>query len=770
MAPMPSLLQAVAIALSLNGVAYAFDTEADWAFAANNLVKKSIAVPTPTQTGQPKNCAAWVMVTAASSKNCDTVIDVSKESDLTEEKFLEFNPALNEDCTNLKQGTYVCVRTASAAAAAKTATATKKAETAEEDQEAEEEEEEDRHADNPDPPIKYTKKNPALSTTLEADEKDPFVVTGAGNTNTKPRFCAERRDLVKLQKELPDTFNLLVLALEKMMGTVNSPMSYYALSGIHGAPFVGWPDVKEKGQSTTLGYCSHNSVIFATWHRPYILAFEQTLYRHARAIVRRNFTATAARTKYVKALQHLRWPYWDWSDSTTQSSIPKALMDEMITVQYPNGKGGEVAKSIKNPFYSYTFKTGENDIFKKGKAFEYLGKTARRPESSGSNESMSDAADNAMRSGYETRRKQTYNALTSVISFNNFANALEKLHNDVHMAVGGMGVMGLISYAAFDPVFWLHHNNIDRMLAIWQAANPGKYLTADTASSSYMRRVTADDKDDLDTPLYPWKHPNGKVWTSNDVKDVTAIWDYGYGYPEVPCYFSGDSNSLDDHATQRINMAYSDTGTPRIRGRAAVATTTSPGENVTEWDINIIVDQAELPGTFSIYVFLGNPPADPNKWDMSTQKVSTMTLLGNPGSPKMSKLEGMTIPLSPLLAKKGVKGTEKDIQEYLAKHLVWTCLSLDEEGGTKPCDVKKMKSLKVAVTSKSVIMPTDMMAKPKVGKAKIQPAATKDKAKSGGASTLAELAHTKLKTGGEAHLRVGVLPDIQNTTVTGGKI
>ncbi|RVD89497.1 uncharacterized protein DFL_000501 [Arthrobotrys flagrans] len=831
------LAQTVVSVLSLNGVVHAMDSEADWAFAANHLAKRAIAIPSPIQKGQPANCILWKYV--ESTDNCNTIVKMHKENGLTGAKFLELNPALGNDCGNLKKNFYVCVQTGTAAGAAKTpaakttattakttattsaketkttattsaketkttattsaketeSTATTSAEETETTattsaketettattsaketktaapaeppaEEEETEDEDDRHADNP-PAVKLTTKNPEAPTKLEENEDDQYVVLGAGDTNLSPRFCAPRRNIVNLQKELPDTFNLLVLALDKMMKTPDTDaLSYFQMSGVHGAPFISWPKPGEKGNSG-LGYCSHNSVIFATWHRPYIMAYEQALYRHARDIVRRLFTKPEVQKKYIAALQQLRWPYWDWADRINQSNMPKVTMDAKITVMGPDGQGGERKVTIANPFYSYVFKGPENTIFKKG--FIGLNATSRRPEISSSSVSVNEAADNAMQSNYITRRKQTYNALTSTTTFNYFANSLEKLHNDVHMQVGGNGIMGVIPYAAFDPVFWLHHNNIDRMLAIWQAANPGKYLTPDTAVPSFMRAVSPDDKDDLNTPLYPWKHPNGKWWTSNDVKDVTTIWSYGYGYPEVPCYFQGDTNTLDDFATEAINNAYSDTNTPKIKGRAAVKQATTAGQNVTEWDINIIVDQAELYSTFSIYVFLGNPPADPKKWDMSSQKVSTMTLLGNPDVPKMSKLEGMTIPLGPLLSQKGVKGTEKEIQDYLAKYLVWTCLSVTEEGGTKPYDVKLMKSLKVAVTSRSVIMPTNMKAKPRVGKAKIQTAATKDKAKSGGASTLAELAHTKLKGGAEAHLRQDVLPDIQNTTVTGGK-
>ena len=54
----------------------------------------------------------------------------------------------------------------------------------------------------------------------------------------------------------------------------------------------------------------------------------------------------------------------------------------------------------------------------------------------------------------------------------------QRPHNDIHLAVGGVinsanGAMAEITTAAFDPVFWAHHANVDRLWAEW-AAKPGK--------------------------------------------------------------------------------------------------------------------------------------------------------------------------------------------------------------------------------------------------------------------------------------------------------
>jgi hypothetical protein len=49
------------------------------------------------------------------------------------------------------------------------------------------------------------------------------------------------------------------------------------------------------------------------------------------------------------------------------------------------------------------------------------------------------------------------------------SEVLEQAHNDVHGACGGD--MNSLDYAAGDPVFWMHHNNIDRIWYRWQLQN-----------------------------------------------------------------------------------------------------------------------------------------------------------------------------------------------------------------------------------------------------------------------------------------------------------
>jgi len=59
-------------------------------------------------------------------------------------------------------------------------------------------------------------------------------------------------------------------------------------------------------------------------------------------------------------------------------------------------------------------------------------------------------------------------------TFNNFTSTLEGIHDSVHVWVGGS--MGVIPTAPADPIFWMHHANIDRLWWKWQTmpGNAGK--------------------------------------------------------------------------------------------------------------------------------------------------------------------------------------------------------------------------------------------------------------------------------------------------------
>jgi tyrosinase len=56
-------------------------------------------------------------------------------------------------------------------------------------------------------------------------------------------------------------------------------------------------------------------------------------------------------------------------------------------------------------------------------------------------------------------------------NYTDFSQRIWSVHDTLHVWVGG--TMGQVDWAAYDPLFFAHHANIDRAWRIWQAAHPG---------------------------------------------------------------------------------------------------------------------------------------------------------------------------------------------------------------------------------------------------------------------------------------------------------
>ncbi|RPE81666.1 tyrosinase family protein [Vulcaniibacterium tengchongense] len=111
-----------------------------------------------------------------------------------------------------------------------------------------------------------------------------------------------------------------------------------------------------------------------------------------------------------------------------------------------------------------------------------------------------------------------YNTVNSVPGF---CRSIDSgIHSRIHVLVGNGRNMGAVPYAANDPLFWVHHVNIDRLWASWNrngGPNPttGTWLTREFAFvDGKGQRVTGRLKDffDIDALGYTydkWVAPDG---------------------------------------------------------------------------------------------------------------------------------------------------------------------------------------------------------------------------------------------------------------------
>jgi Common central domain of tyrosinase len=109
-----------------------------------------------------------------------------------------------------------------------------------------------------------------------------------------------------------------------------------------------------------------------------------------------------------------------------------------------------------------------------------------------------------------------------------FQNAVEsgtgltsgnRMHNGMHGWIGGPGQMSFPAFSPFDPFFYLHHCNIDRIWAMWQAdGHADEYPTS--GGRAYHNR------NDM---MYPWVGStagfgtNSTVAASIPMPDVAAV-------------------------------------------------------------------------------------------------------------------------------------------------------------------------------------------------------------------------------------------------------
>ncbi len=178
--------------------------------------------------------------------------------------------------------------------------------------------------------------------------------------------------------------------------------------------------------------CQHGSWYFLPWHRIYLYYFEK--------IVRAEVIAQGGPSDWAL-------PFWDY-EVPGQAKLPPAFRLPTMPDGSPNplfvtqrgpgwNAGAELPPSVRSSTLAMSFAN-------------YLPPPA--PGFGG--------------------------GITTPVQFFGAYGELEFTpHNDVHSAIGGF--MGDPNTAALDPIFWLHHANIDRLWSVWLGqgggrANPGQ--------------------------------------------------------------------------------------------------------------------------------------------------------------------------------------------------------------------------------------------------------------------------------------------------------
>ncbi|KAG8919124.1 hypothetical protein FRC02_001863 [Tulasnella sp. 418] len=371
---------------------------------------------------------------------------------------------------------------------------------------------------------------------------------GSGLAPPPPRL--DIRNLIKKEKQ----FSLYIQALTAMMkANQDELLSFYSIAGVHGLPAKVWNNAKPPAGSW---YCHHGVATFPTWHRPYMALFEQVLHDHAVKIAAKYKGDN--KDEWKKAAQDLRAPYWDWASEAVPP--PEVIELDKLNIVHSDGK----KKAVDNPLLTYKFNPRPS--------FSSRDKTVRCPVPSNSTETNVQALKDSLQGRGPIAkldwRTETYNMLTRTTTWSTMSNgvskhgqgglrdavnSLESIHGDVHVIVGGGGQMGSVPVAGFDPIFWLHHVNIDRLLSLWEALHPGEWVPAPQSTQD----------------LLPFWQDSDSYWISDATRSPEVL---NYTYPEFVGLKSTNPNDRKKEIGRKVNSLYGPRDDP-VLPKATTAST-----------------------------------------------------------------------------------------------------------------------------------------------------------------------------------------------------
>lgn len=184
------------------------------------------------------------------------------------------------------------------------------------------------------------------------------------------------------------------------------------------------------GNCKTFTFCQHGNWYFAPWHRSFVYYFEQLI-------------------QFFSGDSNFALPYWDWSRTiSVPASFYGNVLDDTISL---------AALPTSDPHYCANAPTAGRGVAAETRLTQADLDTYVGPKRINDIQSNPDYATYGGASGGAT-------------------GTLEATpHNFIHRWVGGRGSGGqkvsnmVQTFSPMDPIFWLHHCNIDRLYSNWLA-------------------------------------------------------------------------------------------------------------------------------------------------------------------------------------------------------------------------------------------------------------------------------------------------------------
>lgn len=260
-------------------------------------------------------------------------------------------------------------------------------------------------------------------------------------------------------------------------------------------------------------FCWHASSPFFVWHRPYCLMFERGLQKYDPRNA--GFSGNAA-----LGLHYFKWEDWDGTSLHPLFSAPTyTFRSDEFSPKYK--KGSSIPNPLLRWFAPRTFQNQKDEVFPsklddtncttRDPAFfngtaEFTGTfpIVSGPDMTSPSGSIRPGA--AMGEIVAKSMTLPWMHFATMSSEGGSPYSAETSHNKFHNHLGGLtiapspnpkdpvnGTM-TTNQSPFDPIFWVHHSNVERQLMSWQKRN----VTTDPGPVEELRAFV----------LYPWTSPD----------------------------------------------------------------------------------------------------------------------------------------------------------------------------------------------------------------------------------------------------------------------
>ena len=290
------------------------------------------------------------------------------------------------------------------------------------------------------------------------DPREPKLATLLAVSAPPPKAGRIRKNVGELSG---DELATLIKAFQGIMlldkTDPENPNGYFNVAGLHGLPGL---------------YCMHHIPGFNPWHRYHMLSFENAL-------------------RSIDGCQDVTLPYWDMSSPLPDIfhfapfdfyTLPKDLkmFGRFGLMQYPKGY-----KTQRNSAQQIAANLNENSVLT-----------------------------NLKRAATKTDWEDFHGFLDGRPN-----NTFIAAHDGGHVAIGP--TMADQNIAAFDPVFWFYHCNLDRLYWNWQ-----KSMSAETPNGLLSTVQSTNSRDCFTIPALGELPPcvnDPKILCTDTVDSVRAL-------------------------------------------------------------------------------------------------------------------------------------------------------------------------------------------------------------------------------------------------------